>query len=92
MTLVPPYAIRLICNDAIANHPTIQVAAPKGEMNFYNIGFLGLLNGLFGIRDNDGFGAITMQTHDDGSAQFVRTDSWKGDDTPTESGEDTPDE
>lgn len=47
---------RILCNEALANHSTVQV----GQENNVNIvGILGLLNGLFGIDDN-GWGPITI--------------------------------
>jgi hypothetical protein len=53
---------RVICNEALANHPTIQVGIYEGE---YKVGLLGLLNGLFGIQENKtGYiGAITDAQH-----------------------------
>lgn len=52
------------CNDAIANHPTIQVQQYSGEIS--KVGLIGVLNGIFGIRE-DGMGAIAMVIEDDGS-------------------------
>jgi len=47
-------ANRVPCNERLANHPTVQV----GKQNEgYDVGMLGILNGLFGC-DNDGFGGI----------------------------------
>ena len=49
---------RVLCNDNMAKHPTIQVLAPDGEPEGpCEVGFLGVLNGLFGIR-HDGRGNI----------------------------------
>jgi hypothetical protein len=49
---------RVECNQALADHPTVQVGfcGEFGEMNSgladkYVVGFMGILNGLFGIRD-----------------------------------------
>lgn len=49
---------RVVCNDALADHPTVQVAS-RGEWNGagYEFGILGVLNGLFG-SDEAGWGAI----------------------------------
>jgi len=53
-------ATRIKCNDALANHPTIQ-CGPIGENKYgelgYEVGFLGILNGLFGA-DEMGWGII----------------------------------
>lgn len=42
------------CNQALADHPTVQVGAQGGG---HHVGLLGILNGLCGIR-LDGFGYI----------------------------------
>ncbi len=49
-------AQRVTCNKQLADHPTIQVAQNK-EGNEWEVGFLGVLNGLFGAAE-DGWGAI----------------------------------
>lgn len=42
---------RVPCNDDLANHPTVQVGVkPDGG---YQVGILGILNGLFGTDDRD---------------------------------------
>jgi hypothetical protein len=51
------------CNEAIASHPTIQVQQFKGD-EFPKVGIVGILNGLFGIRD-DGMGAICFDFDDE---------------------------
>lgn len=49
---------RVPCNQALAGHPTIQVVSETKDDNIENkVGFLGVLNGLFGIS-KDGWGAI----------------------------------
>lgn len=45
---------RVECNEAVSNHPTIQVSA---LFDSYKVGLLGVLNGLFGVA-SDGYGAI----------------------------------
>ena len=53
---------RVLCNESLANHPTVQVStAPEGE----KVGLLGILNGLFGV-DEKGWGFITAVFDDDG--------------------------
>ena len=47
------------CNQAVASHPTIQVHQYKDD-NFTKVGIVGVLNGMFGIRD-DGMGAICFE-------------------------------
>jgi hypothetical protein len=49
---------RFACNKALAEHPTIQVG---GMADSYDVGVLGLLNGLCGVFDDgprQGWGAI----------------------------------
>jgi len=50
---------RVPCNEALANHPTVQV---RGNST---VGFLGALNGLFGAY-GDGWGSIAAVFEDDG--------------------------
>jgi hypothetical protein len=49
------------CNPFIALHPTIQVG--KDEPGNTVIGIMGILNGLFGVRD-DGRGPICFEMDD----------------------------
>lgn len=46
--------IRVFCNKELAEHPTIQTLKEEG---YYYVGMVGILNGLFGIREN-GFGTL----------------------------------
>jgi len=64
---------RVPCNDALANHPTVQVQAREDETG-YAVGLLGVLNGLIGA-DTDGWGFICVKIDDgDGSViEFMRT-------------------
>lgn len=59
---------RVECNETLAKHPTIQVGrrkAPDGTE--HRVGLLGIINGLFGIRDSDGYGAIHAECQSDGT-------------------------
>lgn len=59
---------RVRCNKELGDHPTIQVslrerpALARGgsPTKVYEVGFLGMLNGIFGI-DDDGWGAIVAR-------------------------------
>lgn len=66
---------RVECNDALADHPTVQVRSREGEPHC--VGFLGVLNGLVGtIQDGPrkGWGFITAVVEDDGTISgFCRT-------------------
>ena len=58
---------RTPCNEALAEHPTIQVRENC------TVSPLGLLNGFFGIR-GDGFGHLTALLETDGKlSRFERT-------------------
>lgn len=59
---------RVECNEGLAKHPTIQVAREAGSddaddsrtLNIvmkYSVGFLGMINGIFGV-DDAGWGTI----------------------------------
>ena len=49
---------RVPVNKGLANHPTIQVGQDS------TLGVMGLINGLFGIKD-DGYGYIAMDCETD---------------------------
>jgi len=52
---------RISCNDAIANHPTIQVDQSDDGLPA-TVGILGILNGIFGAEN--GWGAICAEIDD----------------------------
>lgn len=62
---------RVQCNQAIADHASIQVQQYKDDV-FPKVGVLGFLNGLFGIRD-DGMGAICMEIDNGKILSFKQT-------------------
>ena len=55
---------RVRCNKKLAEHPTIQVGNyhKKGE---FQVGILGVLNGLFGIDDETGYGQVSADIDGD---------------------------
>jgi hypothetical protein len=61
MVLIDPDATRALvetrvpCNQAMADHPTLQVQVAPDES--FLVGVLGLLNGIFGV-DDEGWGPI----------------------------------
>ena len=66
---------RYCVNKNIVDHPTIQVSV-DGELDYYHdtVGLLGVLNGLFGVNENNR-GAIEMVEDDDGKiVKFQKTD------------------
>lgn len=79
---IDPSAINMLynqkvgCNEEMEKHPTVQVG---GSGDYYTLGFLGLLNGLFGI-DEDGFGPIVAIIEDGPDLKikkFALTKDWK---------------
>ena len=50
---------RVTCNQAMADHPTIQVGQ-AGDGSF-EVGILGIINGLFGVDERDGYGPIAAK-------------------------------
>lgn len=61
-------ANRVTCNQALADHPTVQVGAQHGG---YHVGMLGILNGLCGI-DDKGYGPINAVFDESPLANLVR--------------------
>jgi hypothetical protein len=45
---------RVPCNDALADHPTVQVHSERGR---HTVGLLGILNGILGA-DDEGWGYV----------------------------------
>ncbi|MDO8640823.1 MAG: hypothetical protein Q7R33_04715 [Nitrosarchaeum sp.] len=62
---------RTKCNKAVADHPTIQVQQFMVD-KFPKIGIIGLINGMFGIR-NDGMGAICFEIQNGKILRFIPT-------------------
>jgi hypothetical protein len=63
---------RAPCNDALRDHPTALVLATGPAGSNARVGMLGLLNGLFGVRD-DGLGEISAVFDKDKLVRFERT-------------------
>jgi hypothetical protein len=64
---------RVPCNAALRDHPTALVLATGPTGSNARIGILGLLNGLFGVRD-DGLGEIcAIFDKSDKLVRFERT-------------------
>ena len=59
------------CNSKIADHPTIQVQKFKTD-KFPKVGFIGIINGMFGIR-GDGMGAICYEIEHGKITRFMPT-------------------
>ena len=74
---------RVACNEKLAKHSSIQVGLapgcdPEDKKLFYEVGILGLLNGLFGV-DEKQWGAIAAEMDPSGHVRrFVVREPWKG--------------
>lgn len=44
---------KVVCNRALADHPTIVVADENGDGSLYSIGPLSLINGFFGLDEEE---------------------------------------
>ena len=63
---------RVNCNEALADHATIQVQQYEGD-DHPKVGIIGVLNGMFGI-DDEGWGPICCHINDEGKIlKFDRT-------------------
>jgi hypothetical protein len=51
---------RVSCNEAVAQHESVQVSAQGDNHKEYSVGLLGVLNGMFGA-DNAGWGQIAAK-------------------------------
>ena len=64
---------RVPCNKDLADHPTVQVQVVEGKEGFYELGFLGVLNGILGANDK-GWGFVCAVLDDDKRVvKFKRT-------------------
>ena len=62
--------MRIPCNEALADDPTCIV--DQWEQGF-TVGLMGLINGMFGLNEND-IGKIAYMMNEDGSGlQFIET-------------------
>ena len=74
---------RVDCNKKMAGHQTIQVGLapgvdPDDKNLLYEVGILGLINGLFGIDERQ-WGAIAAEMDKAGHVmQFVVREPWRG--------------
>lgn len=69
---------RVTCNDALADHASVQVQADNTRLS---VGLLGVLNGLFGSNE-EGWGPIAAVFDDDGEVllRFQPSRAWRNDD------------
>ena len=61
-------ANRVPCNQALADHPTVQVGPQHGG---YYVGMLGILNGLCGVKP-DGAGFLVAIFDGEGNRDLLR--------------------
>ena len=65
-------AMETPCNDALADHPTIQVGESRLTPGITVVRPIGLINGLFGAAEDD-WGFIAMEVDDSGRiSEFLR--------------------
>lgn len=63
---------RVECNEALADHPSVQVHVHDGPPT---VGFLGMLNGIIGVVGHGSrqhHGLVTAVCEDDGSVSHFR--------------------
>jgi hypothetical protein len=70
-------AYRVPCNRALADHPTVQVGLRDGALKDdldtgYEVGLLGILNGIFGIVPSTSWGHIAVRYEGGQFTGFVR--------------------
>lgn len=56
--------LRVMCNEELANHPSIQVGKDNRYQTVHWVGLFGIINGLFGVDEN-GWGFIEAEIRDD---------------------------
>lgn len=78
---------RVLCNRAVADDPTVQVGAPPGKPDGpFEIGLLGILNGIFGADERTGYGPISAfwDANHDTLLGFIPTDFSAVSDRPSD--------
>lgn len=66
-------AYRVPCNEALADDPTVQVGEIP-DSDGWQVGFLGVLNGIFGVDANTwGYIAANFTDADGELTEFIRT-------------------
>ncbi len=69
---------RVACNKKLAEHQTIQVGLQPHSEKEYEVGILGLINGMFGI-DEESWGAIAAELDPAGHVhRFLVREPWTG--------------
>lgn len=61
-------SMRTSCSEKMADHPTVQVGT-IGKSTYYIVGLIGIINGLFGVDDDD-MGRITADYKDGQITRF----------------------
>lgn len=67
---------RVECNLLLADHPTVQVIPLNMDYGLYDVGILGILNGLFGVYPDGpkkGWGPIAMMVDKNRIKHFLET-------------------
>lgn len=58
-------AHRVPCNRAVADDPTVQVGKIDGTDDEWEVGLLGIVNGLYGVQGPKGVGFIAAHYDDE---------------------------
>lgn len=67
------FRVKVATNDALSDHPTIQVLERPDNKGTYTLGVLGLLNGILGVDENScGFVAGLFDDETDELVGFSR--------------------
>jgi len=64
------FGVRVPCNKKLAQHPSVQVLAYGNKKKRYMVGFVGILNGMFGT-DKKGWGCIAIDIKGSRVKKFV---------------------
>jgi len=63
---------RVTCNTKLAEHPTVQVGIKDDEDGVFEVGLLGILNGIFGVKSDDwGYIEAHFDNEQKGIIRFV---------------------
>jgi hypothetical protein len=55
--------LRVMCNENLARHPSIQVGKDNRYQHVWWVGLFGIINGIFGV-DDEGWGFIEAEIND----------------------------
>ena len=65
---------RVPCNRKLADHPTVQVGLADEMPGCFEVGILGVLNGMCGVK-HDGYGLLRAEYEDGNLVRFSINES-----------------